>query len=251
MLVLLPTAAAAQPRPTAPQAKPLRRPAGPPKLARVYFGASVAGSATNSDFNQDVRFTLFAEEATIKGPISVARGPHFQGHVGFRLWRRLGVGASVSYFESEGEMRADYRLPHPFLVAAPREVSGEASASRQTTDVHLHVLLGLVASPRWHVVVAGGPSMSLLTQQLGPDRFTYQFVFPFSAITLNSRNGTSTGRGIGAHAGVSMTRLLGRRWGVLGDVRVSSTKAELATLDTTVRIQTGGAQVGLGLRLHF
>ena len=59
------------------------------------------------------------------------------------------------------------------------------------------------------------------------------------------------GHGIGGHAGLALTRMIGRRWGIAGNIRASSTKAKLDALGTTVALQTGGVQMSAGVRVHF
>ena len=77
--------------------------------------AAIGVSATSNEFDQDVPFALFAEEATITGPVSVSRGPRFDVSAGFRVWRRFGAGVTLTSFNSSGDMEALFRLPHPFL----------------------------------------------------------------------------------------------------------------------------------------
>jgi hypothetical protein len=149
-------------------------------------------------------------------------------------------------------MHADFRLPDPFLVAAFHDVAGDASATRQTTDLHVSALIGLKYTPTWQVVLSIGPSVSWLSQQLGYDRFRYNYVYPFDDATLEPVEGrTSNGRGVGVHAGLAITRLLGRRWGIEGTIRGSSTKVELDALGRPVTLQTGGMQMSAGIRFHF
>lgn len=234
-----------------PPAKPIRKPGPPPRLVKFSLGFGVGASATKSDFDQDVRFTLFAEEARITGPVSVSRGPRIDVHAGYRIWRHFGAGVSLSRLQTSGPMLATFSLPHPFLVGALRDVSGEGDAKRTTTDLHLRGLIGVKAGPVWHIVAFGGPSVSFLQQQLGHDRFNFVYEFPFTTVTLEANDEVSSGRGIGAHAGVSITRLIGRRWGLLGEIRASTTRVEVDTLGTPTEIQTGGVHLGVGLRFHF
>jgi hypothetical protein len=259
ILAALPTIAHAQAKPPVPP-KPVttkpalqtKKPAVPPKLVRFSVGGGIGMSATSNDFDQDVPFELYAEQATISGPVSVSRGPRFEASAGYRIWRRFGAGATFTLFKNSGDMQAVFQLPHPFVFGAPREAIGDTSATRTTMDLHVSGLVGLVAGPRWHVVAYAGPSFTWLSQELGYDRFSYTYVVPFNEATLSEMAGSSSkGDGIGAHAGVSMTRMMGRRWGILGDFRGSSTKAKLDALGTPVELQTGGFQVSAGVRVHF
>ena len=234
----------------APQAP--KKPVVPPKLVKFSITGGIGVSATSNEFDQDVPFTLFAEEASITGPVSVSRGPRFDVSAGYRVWRRFGAGVTLTSFNSSGDMEAVFRLPHPFLIGAPREASGVTDATRRTTDLHISGLIGLVAGRRWHVVAYAGPSLTWLSQQLGYDRFSYTYVLPFNEATLSPKDGAaSTGNGIGGHAGVSITRMMGRRWGINGDIRGSSTKAKLDALGTPIELQTGGVQMSAGVRVHF
>jgi hypothetical protein len=240
----MPAAAAAQTRP--PQRAPLR----PSALPRIFLTVGVGALATDPSFDQDVRFTLFAEDGSIRGPVSVPRAPRYDLQVGLRVWRRLGAGLSATYFQGDGTMEAEFRLPSPFLIGAPVEVSGSASALRTVTDVHVSALINIHGSRRWQVTAFAGPSFTYLEQQLGHNRFRYDYVFPFTDATLALRDGTTTGTGLGGHAGASVTRRLGRL-GVSGTVRYSLTRAELDAFDTPFTINTGGVQISAGLRFGF
>jgi hypothetical protein len=238
---------------TAPRPQPApRRPAGPPRLAKFFLAAGVGVAATSNDFDQSVPFTLFAEEASIDGRVAVGRGPYLDARAGYRVWRRLGVGAGVSHFQWTGSQHVIFRLPHPFLRAMPQVAEGDADARRALTEVDVSVLFGLSAGPRWHLVAYGGPTVAFLSQELGHDRFLYRYVFPFTEIVLEPRSGgASTGRGIGAHGGLAMTRLLGRRWGLHFDIRGSTADAELDEFDAPFVISTAVLRVTAGLRVHF
>jgi hypothetical protein len=258
ILAALPTLAYAQAKPPVPQKPvttkpaPPKRPAPPPKLARFTIGGGIGMSATSNDFDQDVPFTLFSEQGTITGPVSVGRGPRYEASAGYRLWRRIGIGGTFTWFQSSGDMHAVFAVPHPLLFARPREGTGDTSATRTTTDVHVSGLIGIVYNPRWRVVAYAGPSFTWLEQELGSDLFSYSFVLPYTEVTLNEKPGVaSKGDGIGAHGGVSITRMMGRRWGIVGDFRGSTTKATLNVLGKPYELQTGGFQMSAGVRVQF
>lgn len=228
----------------------LRAPSASRALPGVFFVAAVGASATDPAFDQDVTFTLFAEDATIRGPVAVARAPRYEAQLGFRVWRRIGVGVTAAYFQQSGDLRADFRLPSPFVVGAPIEVSGTASASRRVVDLHVQALIGLVGSEHWNVTAFVGPSMTYLEQQFGHDVFGFDFEFPFTEATLVPRDRTTSGTGVGGHGGVSLTRRFGGL-GLVGTVRFSSVKADLDAFDTPFQLETGGVQVSAGLRFTF
>jgi hypothetical protein len=237
---------------TKPGVQPPKKPAPPPKLVRFSIGGGIGISATSNDFDQDVPFELYAEQGSISGPVSVSRGPRFDVSGGLRIWRRFGAGATLTRFQSSGDMHAVFQFPHPFLFGAAREAVGDTSATRTATDLHISGLIGLVYGPRWRVVAYAGPTLTWLNQELGYDRFSYTYVLPFNEATLYTKDGSaSSGDGLGGHAGVTITRVMGRRWGIVGDVRGSSTKATLDALGTPVQLQTGGFQASAGVRVHF
>ena len=243
--VLVPAAVSAQ---SAPQ---LRAPNGPKALPGAFFAATIGVSATDVNFDQDIEFTLFAEDATIRGPVAVPRAPRYEAQLGFRIWRRIGMGLALTYFQHEGDMRADFRLPSPFQVGAPVEVSATTSASRMVGDVHLQVLVGLVASRSWHVVAFAGPSATYLEQEFGHNLFAYQYQYPFTDATLTTRTGATTGYGIGGHVGGSVTRRLVTGVGLTATVRFSSTKADLEAFGKPFQLDTGGTQFSAGIRFGF
>ena len=244
-VVLVPAAVSAQSQPT------LRAPGKPKGLPGAFFAATIGTSTTDLSFDHDVTFTLFAENATIRETVTVPRALRYEGQLGFRVWRRIGVGIALTYFQHDGETRADFRLPSPFLVGAPVEVSGTVPSSRMVGDLHLQALVALVASRSWQVIAFAGPSATYISQEFGHDQFGFQYEYPFTEATLTTHSGETTGHGIGGHVGASVTWRVVPGVGLTAMLRHSSTKADLEAFGRPFQLNTGGTQVSAGLRFGF
>ena len=250
-LAMIPSLAFAQ-TPAPPDQAAAPRPARANMLPRFSITVGGGGQITSSDFTQRISFPLFAEDAEVTGPVTVGRPARVNVAFGLRAWRRLGVGLRVGYAKGTGRQEATFSLPDPFLFGTPHRVTGEAASRRTLLDVHLQMLLLAKRSGPWDVTVMAGPSFTMLRQELALNRFNYNYVFPFTSVTLDPiTSGTTKGEGFGANAGVSITRRWTRRIQFEGHVLGSTAKADLDIGTGPLNVQAGGVQAGGGLRFVF
>ena len=250
-LAIAPTPVLAQ-TPAPPDQGAPPRPARANALPRFSITVGGGGQVTSSDFTQRISFPLFAEDAEVTGPVTVGRPARVNVAFGVRAWSRLGVGVRVGYARGTGRQEATFSLPDPFQFATPHRVTGEAASRRTLLDVHLQVLLLAKRSGPWDVTIMVGPSFTTLRQELALNRFNYNYVFPFTSVTLDPiTSGATKGEGFGANAGVSITRRWTRRIQFEGHVLGSTATADFDIGTGPFSVQAGGVQAGGGLRFVF
>jgi hypothetical protein len=221
-------------------------------LPKVFVAGGAGTNVSTNDFAMNIAFPLYQETANISGPVAVGRGTRFELQAGVRLRRRVGVGVTLSSFRSSGTIQATYSLPSPFLFDHPQTATTDASSRRRTTDVHVQVLWLAYARKPWSVIAFGGPTLSWLSQELATDRLTYAYTYPFDSISLASTAlGSTHGNGLGGHVGATVSRQVGRHVGLDGQIRWSTTRVSLTAESSTFTLQTGGIQMGGGLRIFY
>jgi hypothetical protein len=220
--------------------------------SRLFLGLSGLLQATN-DFRDNVTFVLNAESGDLDAQYRVGTGRLFDADVGARIWRDLVAGVSVSYFEKQGQVDVDARLPHPFFFNRSRTVSGEADAIRRT-EVAVHPFAGwlFAVSDRIDVLVSGGPSYIRLRQSL-VEQVTFSEVFPFNSATFTGVSTAATEDGsFGMHAGADLTMKLYRHFGVGTRLRFSRASVAIDSPDgDRVSVDAGGFQIVAGVRARF
>jgi hypothetical protein len=219
--------------------------------SRVYVEAGVSEQLTTHDITAAQTFPLYAESATVTGTVSVPKTIRFDAGGGVRVAGPLRVGVLVSGFTHDGTATATYTLPDPFLFDTPHSGSGSAPAKRRELAIHIQLAVAVVDRSGWQVIVAGGPTVVQLQQQLPTQAVIDSYTFPFQTVTTAPGAETSSGHGVGGHVECSVVRAFARKAGVYGDVRFSSAKATVTGSAGTQKIDAGGVTVGGGLRIGF
>jgi hypothetical protein len=230
----------------------IARESGAQEPSRWLLGAGGALQATN-DFRDNVTFVLNAEGGDLNADYRVGVGRLFDAEAGVRVWRDLVVGMGVSYFDKQGRVDVDARIPHPFFFNRPRTISGEAHEIRRT-EVGVHVSAGWLfpLTERLDLLLSGGPSYIRLRQAL-VDQVAFTEVFPFNSATFTGVSTTINEDGsFGLNAGADLTVRFYRHFGIGSRLRFSRASATVASPDgDQVSIDVGGLQFVAGLRMRF
>jgi hypothetical protein len=218
---------------------------------RVFVGVNFGMQPSISDATGRLEFQENAETATATIDYPTTGGPAFEGSVGVRLWKQIGVGVAVSRFSSEGDAEVTASIPHPFFFDRPREVSGTENVGRAETGVHLQVMFVVPASNRFRILLFGGPSRIEAEQDVVTG-VRYDEEFPFDTATYRSADTQSfKASEIGFHAGADVAFMFTRNVGVGGMVRFSRASVDLGPAENRVSTDVGGVQAGGGIRFTF
>jgi len=209
--------------------------------------------ATTTTFVDRFTFPLNVEDASLDADYRVDRSPSWDGQVGIRLWRGLGVAVGVSYFEDEAGARVQASLPHPFFFNRDRSIAGDASSlTRSELAIHVPVEWTLPLSGRLDLTVSGGPSVVRVKQRL-VQGVEFSETFPFdqatyTGVTTDVSRDTGVGFNLGGEGRVRLTAHL---VGVFG-ARFSRGRVDLRAADRrTVDLDAGGLRLGAGVGVRF
>ena len=227
--------------------------AGQPAVPRLYLAVHGGAQATGGDVAVRREYEINAETATIEAAQPFRTGLLIDGGAGVRLWRRLGLGVSVSHFSSTSAAAIDARIPHPFRFDAHRTVSGTASGARRSeTGVHVQVLYHLPLQGRLRMALFAGPSHVTASQQIVQD-VRYAEEYPYDAATFASAElARASGSAVGFNAGADTFWTFTPRFGAGVLVRVSRAAVDLeAPGPRRIGLDAGGVHVALGARVLF
>ena len=217
--------------------------------ARLFLnGIYNVSSLTYSDSRT---FTEFIEEGTLETEYEAKSAFGFEGGLQYNFIKHLGLAASFATLTRGSTGSWSASLPHPLLLAQPREVTGEdASLDYKETVIHTDLVVS-GRSGAWRFGVFGGASFFKVKADV-LERIQYDHTYPYDTVTVTGTpHQTAEDSPTGWNAGASIDYALGTRFGLGVQGRWSSAKAELETGQGTVTIDAGGLDVAFGVRIYF
>jgi hypothetical protein len=221
--------------------------------SQAYIAVDGGYQVHSLTFSETHRETINLEEGTWTADYRVTDGVRYEVGGGVRLWRNLLAAGSFSFFKDPDTAAISARIPHPFRFNDPRTLEAEASSlSQDERVVHVSAAWMTPASRRLELGVFGGPSIFFVKRDLVED-VTYSEAFPFDTVTFTRATVRDVSKTqIGVHAGVDVTWLFTRRFGVGGMARFTTATVDLATPSGgSLSLKVGGFQAGAGVRLRL
>ena len=218
---------------------------------RVRVGIDGAQQTTTTNFKAATTFTEFVEQGSITTREHVATAPIYGADVSVRVWKRLVVGAAVSYYSKGTAGSVEAQIPHPFLFDHARLVSGSA-AGLTRTEIGSHIGIGwIIPRDRLELAISGGPSIFRVNQDL-VSRVMYTQTYPYDVAqftgVLKQRLKERT---LGFHAGAGVTWKLARHVGAGGTLRYSRGTVDTIVGTDPISFDVGGLHAGGGIRVIF
>jgi hypothetical protein len=233
----------------APVSAPARRAGDWTDRGYVAIGAVYQNGLPG--FSDVFSYTENVEEATITTayPSKKAAAGDIGGAV--RVWRNLALGVSVTMasYSSTGNIMGT--IPHPFFFDAGRPISGSVSLKRSEIAVYPFVSWTIPTGRRFLVVVGGGPSIFNLRQSL-VEGVSYTQSYPYDSATFTSATVVRhSATAVGYSGSVDLGYYFSRTIGIGVAARYARATVSLPAHGSSVKVDTGGAEAGLGLRFRI
>lgn len=239
----------------APSAALAQTRAQAPPSSRGFIALNGVYQATSSSFRDRVEFQEFVETGSVETAFDAKSALGLDGSAGIRVWRNLGIGAGVTTYapgsrdDAGGQVTA--RIPHPLEFNRHREVSGEASLRRGETAIHANLLYFIPVGEKIQAVIGAGPTF-FQAEQGFVDRVLYDHQYPYDTASFRGVDiDNETASGVGFNAGVDISWRFSRWFGAGGMVRFTQGTLSFTPADRTVKVDVGGLQAGLGVRVLF
>lgn len=219
---------------------------------RGWFGISGGIQPTANTFQDAFDLTLYTEPEHITVDYPLKSGFVVAANGGYRVWKRLAIGAGVSHHSDGSSSTVKASLPHPFFDNTFRNIEGTARGHRTETAVHLQVGWMLPLSPKFRLLLTAGPTVMNVDHTFVTDvTFTESFPFDTAEFTgVVTKHGKRTANGF--NAGADLWWMFSKSVGAGGLVQFTHVRANLdAGNERRVSVDAGGAQVGAGLRFVF
>jgi len=227
----------------------------PAPASRGFISANGIYQATGSAFTDRFEFQEFVETGTIDTTFETKPAIGLDGSAGIRLWRNVGLGVGLTTYapgsRNNGGGEVTARIPHPFEFNKHREVSGDAGLRRKETAIHANVLYFVPSRSNLQAVIGAGATFFQAEQSFVND-VLYDHVYPYDTATFRGIDlDNETATGIGFNASVDVAWRFTRTFGVGGLVRYAQGSLPFTPGDRGLKLDVGGVQVGVGVRVIF
>ena len=210
-----------------------------------FFSAEIGAQPQQRTIEGTSSFPLYDETATVTTEQDVHNGAIFGFNAGYRLQRNLGVAIGVTWFHArEGDALVTASIPDPIAYNQPKIVTTTATGLKHSeVGVHLQAVWFHPVNDKFEVVLAGGPSIIKVKQDLAID-----VTVPPGTQNVVVAPRTESKNAFGFNAGFEGNYFFTPQYGLGLVLRYAGASADLPSVPD---LAIGGLQVGLGLRLRF
>jgi len=238
--------------PATPQSAAKKPTASPNRWTdRAYLVLNGVYQSGTPAFSEAFSYTEYVEKTTITTEYPTKKGPAFDGGGAVRIWRNLAVGVNVSVAKRSTDGSVSGAIPHPFFFNTARPISGTAAIKRSENAVHVQALWVIPAGRRLLIALGGGPSFFSIKQSL-VQSVTFSQSYPYDTATFAAASVTQpSASAVGFGGSVDVGYYFTRNVGFGGMVRYARATVPLPTHDSTLSVDAGGFEAGLGLRVRL
>ena len=241
---------------------------------RVFVNINFGALNQGQDLKQGATFILYPlpgnESGSWEADHRIEGGPFFDIGGGYRLMRNVFVGVSFTNVAKQTRgVTVNANVPSPLFTDTFRNASGSATGlEHNERAVHLQALLQIPVTVEFAVSVFAGPTFFTVEDELVSGFSLEEVGGDFTSVSLSdirteAQKHTTTGFHLGFDAQYMFMKHVGfirnmgfmKDAGVGGMLRYSKGSVDLtAPADTgsdTFKIDTGGLEIGVGLRFRF
>jgi hypothetical protein len=220
-----------------------------------YVAFNLGAQAQSRTFTEISTPVIYNENASVTVPHSVGSGILIDVAGGIRVWRNLALGAGFSTFADDESPTVSAEIPNPIAFGNLRPASASAGTlEHRETAIHVQALWMIPVSDKLEVAAVGGPSFYRIRQELVSGLSLTEGAPPaFATVSIDSVETDSVSEtAVGFTVGMDGTYLVTPTLGAGAFVRFSAASADLPSAGgSTVSVDAGGFQAGLGLRVRF
>jgi len=225
--------------------------AQPPPAPRGVVSINGGWQGSDRSFSDSFTFDQYADSGRADIDYAVKGGPFYEGGLGVRLWKALGVGVSFSSYQDSSPATVSATVPHPFFFGRAREIEGSVNARREETTINAQVLAFVPAGSRVLVILSAGPSFMTVRQTLVTS-VGWNESYPYDTATFGPPDTKAPSESVtGFNGGADLVVRFGRSFGIGVLVRYTQAKVDLPAEGRTITVDAGGLQAGVGIRFIF
>jgi len=222
----------------------------------VFLQLNVGGQAGSHTLTQQGTFDIYDDQATFSDAIKVGGGGVFDIGGGVRVWgSNLFAGVSYTHFSDKSDAIVAGSIPHPLRFDLPfRNVSGTASGLEHSENQwHLDAVWKQPVTTQFDISVFLGPTIFNVKQDVVSGITVNEVGPPFTEATLagitTERASKSSG---GFNIGVDGTYMFTPMIGAGALIRFVTGSVDMPNgSNATTKLDLGGVQFGVGVRVRF
>jgi hypothetical protein len=221
---------------------------------RAFLDVNAGKQLTGKPFEEHLAPIIYSERGSITVPhLGNARWTTIDFGGGVRVWKSVGAGATYTRLGYTEDVTVAALVPNPVLFNQTRAASKLTPLQRNETALHLHGLYVIPVTPRIDVMVAGGPSLISLSQDLVSGLELSEGAEPYVTVAVgNVQTVTRTERILGFNGSAGVTYFVTPLVGVGGTIRYSSGSVAMEQADgRSIDLSRAGFQVSFGARVRF
>jgi hypothetical protein len=214
---------------------------------KAFAGLSFGGQTKARTYTTSGTMPLYEETATFGSTVGIGASAMFDLSGGLRVWNNIAVGVGFSRYSDTSDGIFTASIPDPVKFDAPHAFTSTATGLKHTeSQVHLSVHWLKPVTDKVDLSFYAGPTFFNVKQDL-PSGFT---VVPGTATIASVTQTQVKENAIGVHIGMDARYLILKNAGVGVFLRFAQGKAKTTAVDSG-KIELGGFQYGVGLRMRF
>lgn len=224
----------------------------PARTGRIFVAVNAATHLDSRDVDDTYSVDSNGEQARFETAYTIPAGPALDIAGGAMLTSRVGVGVGITRLSTEATATVEASLPHPFFFNQPRAIEGEATGlSRSELGVHVQARFLLPVTPRWQVMLYGGPTFFRLTQALVTSTRVRE-TYPYDDAQFDGAVTTEVEESkVGVNVGADVAYFFTSQVGIGGMLQYAGATVAMPAQGRSVDVKVGGVQAGGGIRLRF
>ena len=210
-----------------------------------FINVNVGAQPQRHTIQTSESFPLYDETATVKSNQPIQGGGVVDVSGGYRVWRRVALGAGLSSVirNSGGDAGVTVSIPDPGVFDRPTTATGNTSGlDRSERGVHLQAVWQTPVTDKFDVSFSAGPSFIHLTQEVATA------AVPAGTKNINVTQKSESGTAFGINIGFDGSYMFRPQFGAGVFVRFAGGSVDLPSVSN---VTVGGFQGGIGLRVRF
>lgn len=218
----------------------------PSPATSKYFGSfNLGGQFASRTFNTALAQTVYDETATLNASLPIGNGLVTDFGGGYKVWDNVFVGMTISFFSDTDNLNYSANVPDPLVTDRFRTVTGQLADQGHLEVAYLPAIIYTRALTDKIDFIGGiGPAIIHLSQ----DTIT-SFTVPAGTQDVNVTPSNDSGTGTGVNVSVGANYNINPRYAVGAYLRYAGAKVELES--SPDKVDVGGAQFGVGVRVNF
>jgi hypothetical protein len=219
-------------------------PSVPAPANRAFVNVNVGAQPPIRSFGTTVSSALYGETATITTSQGIGNGAIFDISGGYPVWNRVAIAIGYStLFSNTYDSVVVATIPDPLYYNRLKTVNTGATGLKHSENtVYLQAVWLLPVTDKIDIALSVGPSFIKVRQELASS------TIPTGTQSVKVEQSVEKGTAKGINVGFDGSYLFTRRLGVGLFVRYSGGSVDLPTVG---KLDVGGFQTGMGLRLRF